>query len=164
MKKLLIVLFTLVMTFTLSGCKKDNTNQKDNLEGTLEEILNKIYTEGTYSEDFVTYTIDRLETIEVTKDICEYFFGTSFDYKEAIASEPLITSKAYSLCLVRVNEDADIEKIKTDIKENVNPNKWVCVGVDPSNVIVDNIGDVIILIMSNDETDALHNAFLALAK
>ena len=61
-----------------------------------------------------------------------------------------------------VKEGADIEKIKEDIKANVNPQKWVCVGVDPDKVIVDSIGDVIIIIMSNDEGKALHDAFLAL--
>lgn len=30
-----------------------------------------------------------------------------------------MSSSAYSLCLIRVKEGADIEKIKTDIKENV---------------------------------------------
>jgi hypothetical protein len=40
--------------------------------------------------------------------------------------------------------------------------KWVCVGVDPDNVIVDSIGDVVILIMSDDNAQALHQAFLAL--
>ena len=61
-------------------------------------------------------------------------------------------------------EGADIEQIKTAIKENVDPQKWICVGVDPEKIIVDNIGDIIILIMSDDQGEALHNAFLALAK
>jgi len=69
---------------------------------------------------------------------------------------------AYELTLVRIKGDADIEAIKEEIKENVDPRKWVCVGVDPENVIVDNIDNLIIIIMSNDECNALHNAFLAL--
>jgi hypothetical protein len=63
-----------------------------------------------------------------------------------------------------LKKGADIEKLKSEIKENVNPNKWVCVGVDPSNIIVDNIGDLVILIMSDTDAQALHSAFLALAK
>jgi len=34
--------------------------------------------------------------------------------------------------------------------------------VDPENIIVDNIGNVIIIIMSDYEGKALHEAFLAL--
>ncbi|MDI9488487.1 MAG: hypothetical protein QM222_04050, partial [Bacillota bacterium] len=66
--------------------------------------------------------------------------------------------------LVRAKEGADIEKIKTDIKDNVNPMKWVCVGVSEENVIVDSIGDIIFLVMSDNQAQALHNAFLALEK
>jgi hypothetical protein len=69
---------------------------------------------------------------------------------------------AYSLCLVRVKEGADVEKIKAEIKENVDPMKWVCVGVDPANIIVDNIGDIIVLIMSDSHAQELHLAFRAL--
>ncbi|MDI9463419.1 MAG: hypothetical protein QM368_07430 [Bacillota bacterium] len=88
--------------------------------------------------------------------------GTEIDFQEAVASEPLIMPSAYELCLVRVKEGADIENIKKQIKDNVDPMKWVCVGVDPENIIVDNIGNVIILIMSDDQGEALHKAFLAL--
>jgi hypothetical protein len=73
-----------------------------------------------------------------------------------------MSTSAYSLCLVRVKDGADIEKMKTDIKDNVDPMKWICVGVDPQNVIVDNIGDVIFLLMSNFETQELYDSFLSL--
>ena len=69
---------------------------------------------------------------------------------------------AYSLCLVRVKEGTDIEQMKKDIKENVDPMKWICVGVDKENVIVDSIDDVIFLVMSNTNAQQMHEAFLAL--
>ena len=74
----------------------------------------------------------------------------------------MIQPGAYSLVLVRTKEGADIKKIKTDIKENVNPNKWICVGVSEENIIVDSIGDVIFLVMSDNGAKPLHEAFLAL--
>ena len=40
--------------------------------------------------------------------------------------------------------------------------KWVCVGVDPDNIIVDSIGDIVILIMSDTDAQDLHQAFLSL--
>jgi hypothetical protein len=48
------------------------------------------------------------------------------------------------------------------IRNNVNPQKWICVGVDRENVIVDSIGDLVILIMSDNGPQALHEAFLNL--
>ena len=74
----------------------------------------------------------------------------------------MMTSQAYSLCLLRVKDGTDIEQLKADIKANVNPAKWICVSVEDEIVIVDNIGDVVVLIMHNDLAEALHNAFLAL--
>ena len=63
---------------------------------------------------------------------------------------------------MRVGEGTDIEQLKQDIKDNVNPQKWVCVGVDPDNIIVDSIGDIVILIMSDTDAQDLHQAFLSL--
>jgi hypothetical protein len=42
--------------------------------------------------------------------------------------------------------------------------RWVCVGVDPANIYVDSVGDVVMLVMSDDAGKALHEAFLALGK
>lgn len=134
-----------------------------NLEGSLEEILAEIYKTAAVSEQFREYAKTGLQTTEINGENCEYHLGKAeIEFDAAIASEPIMSPSAYSLCLVRVKEGADIEQIKTDIKENADPRKWVCVGVDPDNVIVDNVGDVIILIMSDQEGAALHEAFLAL--
>ena len=75
---------------------------------------------------------------------------TKLDYKEAKVSEPLIGSIAHSVVAIKVNDGVDIEKTKKEIKEKVNPAKWVCVNAE--NVIVLSKGDVIVLIMT-DEND-----------
>jgi hypothetical protein len=135
-----------------------------NLEGSLEDILADIYENAEVSESFREFIDTGLQTTEITAKNAVYFLGKDdIEFESAIASEPIMSPSAYSLCLVRVAEDADIEQIKLEIKENVDPFKWVCVGVDPDNIIVDNIGDVIILIMSDYEGEALYNSFLALA-
>jgi hypothetical protein len=45
----------------------------------------------------------------------------------------------------------------------VNPNKWICVGVDEKNVLVDNVGDVVMLVMSDDNAQTLMDSFKGLA-
>ena len=42
------------------------------------------------------------------------------------------------------------ERIRGTIKENVNPRKWVCVGVEKDDVIIKNKGDLIIVIIVED--------------
>lgn len=179
MKKLLPMILSVFLVFSFAACQPKNpgtnpasnnqNNQDDkkdenkNLEGSLEDIMAKIYETAKVSDNFKAFMKDGLEKREVTADRVAYYLGKEgLEFDSAIASEPLMTTSAYSLVLVRAKKDADIEQMKKDIKENVDPRKWICVGVDEKNVIVDNIGDVIILIMSNDEAKPLHDAFLAL--
>ena len=99
-----------------------------------------------------------LSNVEVTKENEENFLGTTdLDFKEALASESMVGSIAHSVVLVRMNEDADIEKAKETIKEKANPRKWIC--VEASNVYVESKGDLIILIMSDEKADTLKTNF-----
>ena len=83
----------------------------------------------------------------------EYYIGTTdIEYEEILASEPGMGSQAYSVVLVKMKEGADIEAAKQKILDNVNPRKWICVEVPKEDVIVKNRGNIIILIMVNDET------------
>ena len=91
-----------------------------------------------------------------------YFLGADdIPFAEGVASEAAIGAQAYSLVLLRMEANADIEAAKTKIKNGVDPMKWICAGVDPSDVIVDNLGDLVILIMA-DSSKALHESFLEL--
>ena len=189
MKKLLCLSIKLILVLSFSACgtkpaDSDPTNKptpaetveptetpdsdrtSDNeflLDQSLEGILEKIYETADLSEDFRDYIKNGLQTTEITEERSAYYLGKEgIEFEEALASEPIMMPSAYELTLVRVKEGADIEKIKEEIKENVDPRKWVCVGVDPENVIVDSIDDVIVIIMSDNECKALHEAFLAL--
>ncbi|NMA65920.1 MAG: DUF4358 domain-containing protein [Clostridiaceae bacterium] len=169
MKKLLTLLLTLTLIFSIAACgSKTSGNEPDkgkstNLEGSLEDILEKIYETAELDDNFREYIKEGLMTTDITAERCEYYLGKAdIDYEEAIASEPIMMPSAYELDLVRVKEGADVEQIKKEIEENVDPRKWICVGVDPENVIVDNIGDVIFVVMSDNNAKALHDAFLAL--
>jgi hypothetical protein len=166
LKKLLLSLMVLTLTVGTLACQPDSgktTTPDNNLEGSLESLLERIYQDTNLDESFREYTKTGLYTTEIPTDRVAYYLGKEdIEFEEGIASEPIMSPGAYSLCLIRVKEGANIAQIKKDIAENVNPMKWICVGVDPSNVIVDSIGDVVFLLMSNQETQNLHNAFLAL--
>ena len=167
MKKIKLLLLALILVIGFTACQSNDAGKNpvvnNNLEGSLESILDKIYEKAEVSDSMKDFIKEGLQVTEITAENAGYFLGKeNVEFEAAIASEPMMSSSAYSLCLVRVKEGADIEKIKADIKENVDPRKWICVGVDPSNVIVDNIGDVVILIMSDEAGNALHDAFLQL--
>ena len=93
-----------------------------------------------------------LTNIEVNEENIEGFLGTSdIEYDRILASEPMVSSIAHSVVLIRTKENADIDAIKTKIKESINPRKWVCVGVEPDDVIIENKGNLIIVIVVEDE-------------
>lgn len=144
---LLAVLIGMVLLLPACGQK--------NVEGTLEEIMTKVYADIPEEERPMM-----LMNTEVTEENVEYFLGTTeVEYEEALASESGVGSIAHSVVLVRVKDNADIEDIKTKIKESVNPRKWVCVGVEEDDVVVKNKGNLIILIMADNGRDKLETAF-----
>ena len=126
----------------LTGCGKEEEKVK-NVEGSLEEIITKLYQNVADDQKPMG-----LMNIEVNEENIEGFLGTAdIEYKEVLASESAVGSIAHSVVLVRTKENADVEAIKTKIKENVNPRKWICVGVEPEDVIIKSKGDLIIVII-----------------
>ena len=130
-------------------------------EGELEDILAAIYAAAEDTEE-IQLNHRYLETTEIDPDDCFYYFGVeSLDFEEGIASEYSVGG-AYSLCLIRAKSLDDVDELKRIIAENADPWKWFCTGVDEDKIVVDNIGDVIILIMY-EKSELLHDIFLDLA-
>lgn len=168
-RKLLTGVVVLSLLMSMAGCATQPSSSDgnssavsdpapvvENVEGTLEEIMEKIYAG-------VDVELPMLGNMEITPENESYYLGTTdLGYTEALASEPMMSSIAYSVCLVRMENVEDVEAAKEAIRENVDPRKWICVEVDADKIIVDNIGDLIILIMNNDVGDVLHESFLAL--
>ncbi len=125
-----------------------------NNDDSLESLIDAIYT-ATGLE------LPMLMTSPLTKDNQAYMLGVdNFDFIEGFASEPMINAQAHSVVLLTVEEDSDIEAIKEDIRANVNGYKWICVGIESENIIVDSRDNMIILIM-DDHAATIHEAFLA---
>ncbi len=109
--------------------------------------------------DTALYT-NALMVSEINDENLSYFLGVDeLDYKEAIAVEPLMSSKAHSVCVIRMNSESAAKDAVKDIRENVDPRKWVCVGVEDEHVHTDRIGNLVVLIMDNDSDEALLNNF-----
>lgn len=141
MKTKLIILIACILLI-LTGCGVKH------VDGELEDIMNELY--NGISEEKLPMM---LQNTELTEENIENYIGTKdIKWSEAIASESMVGSIAHSVVLIRVSEDAnekDIEEAKEIIKENANPNKWICVTADKVDVISN--GDLILLVMSDDE-------------
>lgn len=146
MKRILLILG---LMFLITGCGNKV------IEGTGDELLDKIY--AGYTDEIV------LGRTVIDSENVEYYLGTSdIEFEEAVASEPMMTSIAHSVVLLKVKDGANKQDIMTKIKNNVNPNKWLCVGVDPSNVRVHENGNLILLVMTDEKPDLLVDNFMKL--
>lgn len=142
-KKLFLLLLVCASLVSLTGCGEKN------VEGELSDIIAKIYADLETDE---MPMLDSINVLEMAPDNIEYYIGTKdIEYEEILASEPMMSSIAYSVVLVRMKDGADIEAAKTKIADTVNPRKWMCVEVPEEDVIVKSKGDLIILIMVGDE-------------
>ena len=59
---------------------------------------------------------------------------------------------------MRVKDGTDIDELKAEIRRSANPAKWICVDVNPNDVRVESVGDLVLLIMADDsENTAKHS-------
>lgn len=127
---------------------------------TLAELESAILEKATTVE----FMLSEPTEIDLTNaDSLSYYLGLSNadGIKEAVYAEPLMSSQAFSLCLIRVESGTDQEALKSAIVNGVNARKWICVAAD--RVLAIDGGDVILLVMSSEElvTD-VQNAFTEL--
>lgn len=144
MRKILIGLLTVLALFTMGACTKE-TKETD-----LSTIMNTVY-KGLESDVPST----RRETLR--DENIEYYLGTKIDYVEGLASEPDMSSIAHSVVLVKVKDASKMEEIKKQIQENLNPNKWVCVGV--KEIKMASSGDILLVVMDDEIGDKMISNF-----
>ena len=156
MKKVIWIILGVVLCagLVVAGIYLSHKNSRLNTES-LETLMTEVY--GDIPQEQLPMS---LGNTVVTEENVEYFLGTTnIEFEEALASEPMISSVAHSVVLVRAKKGADVEAIKTAIKENVNPRKWLCVGVEEDEIIVKNRGNLIILIMNSSIGTTLEENF-----
>lgn len=107
--------------------------------------------------------LPELETMKVDiKNIDEVTSYTGLKTNDGIesivVSEPLITSQAYSVAIVKVKDSADVEKIKQEMLDNIDMRRWICVSAE--QLYITNSGNVIFSVMADkDVAKAVYNDF-----
>ena len=114
----------------------------------LENLVDKIY-EGIPEENMPMLQSMLIDIND--KDMVSSLIG--FDSTEKIdaivASEPMMSSQAYSMVLVKVKDTKDANEIAKKINESVNPNKWICVSAE--KIYTTSIDNIVCLVMSDEE-------------
>lgn len=130
-----VVLITII-SILLCGCGSKNIRNMS-----LKSILNKSY-------NGIKKDIPDTDTVTINKNnFATYLGNANIKYKEALASEPKMTSVAHLVVIVRLDDNENVQNAKKEIEENINPRRWVC--VEAEKTIVETNDNVIILVMSN---------------
>lgn len=140
----------------------DITVDKDYMLGIIDQIYKAA--EGSVYKGYYLgeHRDEMIKQGKISEKNSARYFGTTLEFEIAVYSESNMEAVAYSMCLLKVKDGANIEDIKTAIKDNADPNKWECVTAE--SVVVEANGSFIILIMADtSEATALKNAFLSLS-
>ena len=163
MKKFISIFMATIMLLSLVGCSSNKTKSDSVLSEDLTKIVEKIYETANFDDKEMNDYLKGYENITLDKSNADMYLGDSnIDIKEGICSEPSMNAIAYELVLLRLDDNADVEAVKKQIKENANPRKWIC--VEAEEVVVENVRNVVLFLMADkEEATPIKEAFLNLA-
>ena len=148
---LAVISFIIFILVSGSGNKGNVDTPKD-----INDIINTI---NKNNKD----VLPELETMKVDiKNIDEVTSYTGLKTNDGIesivVSVPLITAQAYSVAIVKVKDNADVEKIKQEMLDNIDMRRWICVSAE--QLYITNSGNVIFSVMADkDIAKAVYNDF-----
>ena len=148
---LAVISFVIFILVSGSGNKGSVETPKD-----INDIINTINKNNKN-------VLPELETMKVDiKNIDEVTSYTGLKTNDGIesivVSEPLITSQAYSVAIVKVKDNADVEKIKQEMLDNIDMRRWICVSAE--QLYITNSGNVIFSVMADkDVAETVYNDF-----
>ena len=156
MKKFLMMTLCAVMVLSLVACGGSKSGNGDSMA--LTEMVDELY------KGFKSDEMPSVMTQEVPSEAFEgVFFIPAVNGAEAVMSEPMMSSIAWSVCLMRVPEGTDVAATCAAIKTNMNPAKWLCVEAEKYSVVSN--GNTILLVMTSaDAHDKIVDNFNGLWK
>ncbi len=139
-----IFIFAAMVMVLVTGCKKTegSSNMPEALKGDLTSIIDTIYEKAKVDLMLENTPIDL-----TNKDTVKYNMGLddASKVKEAVVSEAMIGSQAYSLVLARINNADDAEAVAREMLNGIDQRKWICVMADDLQIVTYN--DLIMLVM-----------------
>ena len=148
---LAVISFIIFILVSGSGDKGSVETPKD-----INDIINTINKNNkNVLPELETMKVDIKNIDEVTS-----YTGlkTNDDIESIVVSVPLITAQAYSVAIVKVKDNADVEKIKQEMLDNIDMRRWICVSAE--QLYITNSGNVIFSVMADkDIAKAVYNDF-----
>lgn len=167
MKKMISMLLALTMVLCLAACGGNAaeptevpTEAAQKVEGTMEELLNKVIEIQPVEFMGGAMAIDLTDTSEDGLWMVKNYTGldSAEGVTEAAFFEPMMGSIPYSMVMVRTAEGADVAAVAAAMKNGIDTRKWICVEADDLQVV--SFGDVVMLIMVGSDTGMTSQSFV----
>ena len=153
MKKLIALALTLVMAVSMAACgdKTPAAADKTPLAGTMEENALKVMELAPVEFMGGILPVDLTDTSEDGKWAVQYYTGLSdaSQITDVAVYESMMGSQAFSLVMVRTAEGADPKAVAEEMKNGIDPRKWICVGAD--EIMAAGYGDTVLFIMLDSQ-------------
>lgn len=142
-----IVLIVLAVIIGIAVKSNDNGNIKIESTANMKNLIDSIYKNANVE-------LPSLETNEIDmsdNDTVSTYTGSqdNSNIESIIVSEPLISSQAYSLVVMKLKNSADVEKVKQNIYDNVDMSKWICVSAE--KLYITNYNNIVFYVMSDED-------------
>ena len=145
MKKMIALVLVLVMALSLAACG-NKAADKTPLAGTMEENTLKVMEIAPVEFMGTVLPVDLADA-----DATWNFTGLSdaAQITDVAVYEPMMGSQAFSLVMVRTAEGVDAKEVAQQMKDNIDPRKWICVGAD--EIMAAGYGDTVMFIMVDSQ-------------
>ena len=145
MKKFISVILMAALALSLfAACgKTDDAPKGADLSGeSAEALVNKIYETKVPEFALMTMPVDLADAEMVA---WQTGINDPALLKEAVISESMMGSQAYSMVMVRVNDAAKAEEVAQMMLDNIDPRKWICVAADDIDAAI--YSDLVLFVM-----------------
>ena len=159
MKKLIVMILAMAMAVSMVACG-NKTAEKAPLTGTMEENVMKVLEIAPVEFMVGPMPVDLTDTSEDGKWALSYFTGlqSADSVTDVCVYEPMMGSQAFSLVMVRTAEGADPKAVAQEIKDNIDPRKWICVGAD--DMMAAGYADTVMFVMVDTQMGLAAQTFV----
>lgn len=147
---LILVIAILIIVGVILLINKKEVNNSFNISSAddIGDLITELY---NGLEDNLPTSLNSMELDTTNVDLIKTYTGLDSveGIEHIVVSEPVITSQAYSLILVKTDSPEKADEIAKKMNETVNTNKWT--NVSAEKVYSTNNGDLAMLVMANEE-------------
>jgi len=150
MKKFLAIVLAALLAVTLISCAKDDVEENKTDVVEIYENVDLVAVADSLYDGIAEDQRPFVMSMPLTNEDFEFFTFVPYEEGlEAVANEPMMSSIAHSVVLVKAPTAEKAQELAAAMKENCDPRKWMCVEAD----IVEGVtnGNIAMLLMTTTE-------------